>query len=63
MKRTGRPPLSDDGDSVPVHVKLSPRDYDETYRRARRDRVSVPEQIRRELHAGRAVPVLPRNLK
>lgn len=47
--RIGRPPLDDDADSVPVHVKMTPKDYDTTFRRAQRDGVTVPEQIRRDV--------------
>lgn len=50
MKRApGRPPLDDDADSVPVHVKMTETQYDDTYQRARRARVTVPEQIRRDV--------------
>jgi hypothetical protein len=47
----GRPPLDDedDEDSVAVCVKLPSRVYDEQYQRAQRERVSVPEVIRRTL--------------
>jgi len=45
----GHPPLDDDDDSVPIHVKMTTTQYDDTYRRARRARVSVPEQIRRDV--------------
>jgi hypothetical protein len=48
-RRPGRPPLADDDPSVPVHLKLPSREYDEAYRRAQREGVSVPEIIRREL--------------
>jgi hypothetical protein len=47
----GRPPLDDDDDSVPVHLTLTATDYDELYRRAQAERISVPEQIRRTLRA------------
>jgi hypothetical protein len=50
MKRPpGHPPLDDDDASVPVHVKMPSKQYDETYDRAQRARVSVPEQIRRDM--------------
>lgn len=55
MKRTGRPPLDDDDDSVPVHLTLTSAVYDELHSRARRDRVSVPERVRRDLQVARAV--------
>jgi len=50
-KRPGRPRLDDDDDSVPVHLTLTARQYDAVYERARRERVSVPEIIRRDVHA------------
>jgi len=50
MKRTpGRPPLDDDDESVDVHVRMPSKQYDETYRRARGSRMTVPERIRRDL--------------
>lgn len=51
MKRThpGRPPLDDADASVPVCVKMTTAQYDETYVRAQRARVSVPEQVRRDV--------------
>lgn len=51
MKRTtpGRPPLEDAEASVPVHLKLTAAQYDDTYVRAQRARISVPEQIRRDM--------------
>ena len=50
MKRApGHPPLDDDDASVPVHVKMPSKQYDETYERAQRARVTVPEQIRRDM--------------
>jgi hypothetical protein len=48
-RRRGRPPLDDADRSVPVHVKMPSRQYDDLYERAQRDRVSVPEVIRRAL--------------
>lgn len=63
MKRTGRPPLDDEPDSVPVHVKMSPSQYDNTYRRAQAARVTVPEQIRRDVRAAAALLIPTRNLK
>jgi hypothetical protein len=57
MKRTGRPPIDDDDDSVPVCVSLPARQYDAIYDRAQRDGVTVPEVIRRDLQrAGGADP-------
>jgi hypothetical protein len=51
MKRThpGRPPLTLGETSTPVNVRLSSAQYDDTYERAQRARVSVPEQIRRDM--------------
>jgi hypothetical protein len=53
MKRTGpgRPPIDVESDSVPVHVQMSGKQYDAVYARARKDRVTVPERIRRDIHA------------
>lgn len=48
-RRRGHPRLDDDDESVPVHLTLPSRQYDDLYERARRDRVSVPEVIRRLL--------------
>jgi hypothetical protein len=47
--KRGRPPLDPDDQSVEVCVTLPSRKYDEIYERARRERVSVPEIIRRDL--------------
>jgi hypothetical protein len=53
MKRTqGRPPLDADDPSVDVHVRMPSKQYDDTFLRAQRDRVSVPEIIRRDLCNG-----------
>lgn len=50
MKRSpGRPPLDDDDPSVDVHIRMPSKQYDATYRRASRARLTVPELIRREL--------------
>jgi len=52
MKKTpGRPRLDDDDESVPVHVTMTTRQYNETYARAQQARVSVPEIIRRDVTA------------
>ncbi len=51
-RRRGRPPLDDNDASVPVSLKIPSREYDLLYARASRERVSVPEQIRREIRAG-----------
>jgi hypothetical protein len=49
--RLGRPPIDDDDTSVGVHVKLPSKQYDDAYRQAQRRGISVPELIRRQLHA------------
>lgn len=52
MKRPpGRPPLDDDDPSVQVNVMMPSKKYDELYRRARLERTTVPEIIRRKLAA------------
>jgi len=56
-RQPGRPPLDDDDDSVPVHLTLTGRDYDDLYQRAQQERVSVPEQIRRTLRASNPTPI------
>lgn len=50
-KRRGRPPLDADEASVPVHLTVTARMYDDAYRRAQAARVSVPEILRRDLAA------------
>lgn len=55
-RRPGRPPLDDDDPSVQVCVSLPGARYDELYDRAQRDRVSVPEVIRRQLDADKKYP-------
>lgn len=47
----GRPPLRDDDESTSVHVRFPSREYDDLYKRAQMERVSVPEFIRRKLEA------------
>jgi hypothetical protein len=49
MKRTGRPPIDDDDDSVPVCLSLPARQYDAIFDRAQAAGVTVPEVIRRDL--------------
>jgi hypothetical protein len=51
-RRPGRPPLDEQCRSVPVCIKMPSRQYDELYERAQRDRVSIPEMIRRRIAAG-----------
>jgi hypothetical protein len=47
----GRPPLDDDDPSVDVHVRMPSKQYDDTYKRAGQERVSVPAMIRRDMRA------------
>jgi len=53
MKRRGRPALDPDEESVPVHVRMPATVYDDVYARARLDRVTVPERIRRDIRIAR----------
>jgi hypothetical protein len=46
-RRRGRPPLDRTGPSIPVTVRFPPRHFQELLDRASRDRVSLPETIRR----------------
>jgi hypothetical protein len=48
-KPGGRPRLDPNDNSVQVCVSVPSRQYDDIYRRAQQDRVSVPEVIRRRL--------------
>jgi len=45
--KRGRPPVDPDDPSIPVHVKLPATQYDDLYQKAQRERVTVPELIRR----------------
>jgi hypothetical protein len=45
----GRPPLDDEDPSVHVGVRMPLKQYDDLAQRAIRERVSVPELIRRDL--------------
>ena len=47
--KRGLPPLDPNDPSVAVSVKMSAKQYDLLYARAQHERVSVPEQIRREV--------------
>ena len=47
----GRPPLDDDDESVPVSTRMPSRQYDEMWQRARDARVTIAEQIRRDVAA------------
>lgn len=51
MAASGRPPLNRNDPSVPICVKVPSRDYDRLCDRARQARVTVPEVVRRSLHA------------
>lgn len=48
-KPRGRPRLDPSGVSVPVFLRLGPRTYDAVYLRAREDRSTVNEWIRKAL--------------
>jgi hypothetical protein len=52
MKRTpGRPPLDDDDDSVSVSFRVPAAQYDDLYRQAQAERLTLSEHLRRELAA------------
>jgi hypothetical protein len=55
-RRPGNPPLAHDDTSVDVHLTMTGRDYDDAYRRASRERVSVQEIIRRDIRQGSRNP-------
>jgi hypothetical protein len=48
-KRQGRPPLDKEDPSVSVNVRVPGKLYDRMYERAQRERVTIPELIRRNL--------------
>jgi len=48
-RRPGRPPLDPNHRSIPVTVRLSPSQYDDAHQQARRERITLPELIRRRL--------------
>jgi hypothetical protein len=48
-RRTGRPPLDDHDPSVNVSIKIPSRQYDALFEQAQRERVSLPEMIRRRI--------------
>ncbi len=58
MKRThsGRPPLDDNDPSVAVCVTMPSKQFAEYSKRARREDVSVPTIIRRELKEHKCPP-------
>ena len=49
MRRQGRPPLDDNDPSVAISLRVPSKQYDALYERASRERVTVPELIRRAL--------------
>jgi hypothetical protein len=51
MKRThpGRPPLDDNDPSVDVHLRMPSKQYDETFQRAGKARLTLPAQIRQDM--------------
>jgi hypothetical protein len=51
VKKTGRPPLDAADASVSVSTRMPSRQYDEMARRAKDARVSVAEQLRRDVAA------------
>jgi hypothetical protein len=56
MKRTGRPRVDADDESINVHLQLPARQYDRLYQQAERDQISIPELIRRKLHDHKLPP-------
>ena len=51
MKRpVGRPPLDADDPSVPIHVTLPSKQFEELCKRARRQDLSIPEYLRRLIY-------------
>jgi hypothetical protein len=56
MKRKpGRPPLDPTDPSVDVYFRLPSKQYEELWKRAVKDRCSVPEHIRRLLTGRRYI--------
>lgn len=52
MKKTpGRPTLDDDDETVPASTKMPARQYDALFQRAQAARITVSEQIRRDVAA------------
>jgi hypothetical protein len=52
MKRQpGRPPLEDDAESVSVSFRISSAQYDDLYKKAQAERLTLSEHLRRELAA------------
>ena len=48
-KRPGRPPLVEGDTTTPVTIRVPSKEYDRACERATRDRVNVPDIIRRGL--------------
>jgi hypothetical protein len=49
VSRPGRPALDENDRSAQICVSVTARKYDQVYQRAQRERISVPEVIRRAL--------------
>ena len=56
VRRIGRPPLDEDDPSVNVLIKLASHPYGALFEAAQRDRVSLPEVIRRALRRDDSIP-------
>ena len=54
MKPRGRPPLDPATRSCHLHLRLSAPDYDATYAKARAERLTMAQWIRRTLRAAQA---------
>ena len=48
-RRRGHPRLDPDDESVDIHLKLPSRQYDRLYLKAKEERMTIPEVIRRAL--------------
>lgn len=48
-KRPGRPRMVDDDTTTPITIRVPTRDFDRACERASRERVRVPDLIRRAL--------------
>jgi hypothetical protein len=51
MAKPGRPPLDADDPTVNIHIRIPSKQYDEAFRLASSQKVTVPEMIRRALKA------------
>ncbi len=49
LRAPGRPPLDDTSPSVDVHLRMPEKQFDDTFKRAGKARVSMPEQIRQDM--------------